>query len=239
MVEQRPVKDQRGRFAGSTPGARPLPSGSTTRGFGGVKGQAAANKGRTFPAEPLTVAEAEALLGACSATAPTGVRNRALIVLMWRGGLRIAEALALKVSDVDPDRGTVRVLRGKGSKPRTVGLDPGAMALVQRWIETRKARGIRNGTLICTLAGGEVYQQYVRILLQRLAAEVGIDKRVTPHGLRHTHAAELAHEGTPINVISRQLGHANSGVTARYIDHLAPGQVIDAMQRRTWTEPGK
>ena len=48
-----------------------------------------------------------------------------------------------------------------------------------------------------------------------------------------------SHEGVPINVISRQLGHANSAVTARYIDHIAPAQVVDAMQRRTWAEPGK
>jgi len=169
---------------------------------------------------------------------PTGIRNRALIVLLWRGGLRIAEILALKVSDIDPEHGTVRVLRGKGSKPRTVGLDPGALAVVQRWTDTRKARGIRNGQLICTLAGGGVSAQYVRALLQRLAASAGIKKRVHPHGLRHSPAAGLAYEGVPVKVISRQLGHANSGVTARYIDHIAPAQVIDTMQRRAWTEPG-
>ena len=218
-----------------------LMDNSTAKGFRGVQhpgGGNAKGKGAYAP-EPLTPAEVEALLGQCSATAPTGVRNRALIILLWRGGLRIAEALALKVSDVDPDRGTMRILRGKGAKARTVGLDPGAMAVVQRWIDARRARGVRNGSLICTLAGGEVSAQYVRLMLGRLAAKADIDKRVTPHQLRHSHAADLAHEGVPINVISRQLGHANSGVTARYIDHIAPAQVIDTMQRRTWTEPGK
>lgn len=57
-------------------------------------------------------------------------------------------------------------------------------------------------------------------------------------GLRHAHGAELAAEGVPVNVISRQLGHANSAVTARYIDHTAPPDVIAAMQSRTWTESG-
>lgn len=134
-------------------------------------------------------------------------------------------------------RGTLRVLRGKGSKARTVGLDPGAMASVQRWADARKAAGIRSGTLFCTLAGSPMSQQYVRAMLQRTAGKAGIDKRVRPHGLRHTHAVELVAEGVPVNVISKQLGHSSSAITARYIDHVAPADVIAAMQARTWTEP--
>jgi site-specific recombinase XerD len=209
----------------------------TARRLGSAPGQAPANKGRKYPAEPLTEAEAGALIGACSPVSRTGIRNRALLTVMYRGGLRIAESLALKPSDADPGRGTVRVLSGKGRKARTVGLDPGGMAVVQRWTEARRAAGIRGGTLFCTLAGGKLSDKYVRALLRRLAAKAGIDKRVHPHGLRHSHAAELAAEGVPVNVISRQLGHANSAVTARYLDHVAPAQVIAAMQHRTWAEP--
>jgi site-specific recombinase XerD len=210
---------------------------SATNRLGSVPGQAPANKGRKFPAEPLTPAEADALIAACSAASRTGIRNRALLTVMYRGGLRIAEVLALKVSDIDPARGTIRVLHGKGNRARTVGLDSGAMAVVQRWIDARKAAGIRNGTLFCTLQGGKVSDKYVRALLGRLAAAVGIEKRVHPHGFRHTHAVELVAEGVPVNVISRQLGHANSSVTARYLDHVAPADVVAAMQRRTWQEP--
>jgi site-specific recombinase XerD len=158
---------------------------------------------------------------------------------MYRGGLRIAEVLALKVSDVDPARGTIRVLHGKGNRARTIGLDPGAMAVVQRWTDTRRSARIRGGTLFCTLDGGRVSDKYVRALLGRLTAKAGVEKRVHPHGFRHTHAAELIAEGVPVNVISRQLGHANSSVTARYLDHVAPAAVIETMQRRTWREPGR
>ena len=70
----------------------------------------------------------------------------------------------------------------------------------------------------------------------RLAARAGIDKRVHAHGLRHTHAAQLRAEGVDIAIISRQLGHASITTTARYLDHLAPRAVIEAMRRRTWTE---
>jgi integrase/recombinase XerD len=211
---------------------------SATKRIGSVPGQAPANKGRKFPAEPLTPAEADALIAACSPVSRTGTRNRALLTVMYRGGLRVAEVLALKVSDIDPARGTIRVLHGKGNRARTIGLDPGAMAVVQRWADTRRAAGIRNGTLFCTLAGGKISDKYVRALLGRLAAPAGVDKRVHPHGFRHTHAVELVAEGVPVNVISRQLGHANSSVTARYLDHVAPAAVIETMQRRTWQEPG-
>jgi integrase/recombinase XerD len=211
---------------------------SATKRLGSAPGQAPANKGRKFPAEPLTPAEADALIAACSATSRTGIRNRALLTVMYRGGLRIAEVLALKVSDVDPARGTIRVLHGKGNRARTVGLDSGPMAVVQRWIDALRAAGIRNGRLFSTLQGGQLSDKYVRALLGRLAVAAGIEKRVHPHGFRHTHAVELAAEGVPVNVISRQLGHANSSVTARYLDHVAPADVVAAMQRRTWREPG-
>jgi site-specific recombinase XerD len=207
--------------------------------FGAVKGQPAANAGKKFPSEPLTASEVNALLAACSAVAPTGIRNRAAIVLMYQAGLRSAEVLALKASDVNPARGTVRVLHGKGNRARTVGLNPGGMAVVQRWAERRRQLGITAGPLVCTLAGGRVSGRYMRALMPRLALKAGVDKRVHPHGLRHTHSTELAAEGVPINVISRQLGHSSSAVTARYVDHIAPSRVIEVMRQRTWTEEGQ
>ena len=96
------------------------------------------NKGRRFPAEPLTKREVDALIASCSNRAKTGVRNRALIAVLYRSGIRIGEALALKPADVDLDNGTVRVLHGKGDRSRTVGIDAGACALVERWLEARR-----------------------------------------------------------------------------------------------------
>ncbi len=75
---------------------------------------------------------------------------------------------------------------------------------------------------------------YIRVMLKRLAARAGIDKRVHAHGLRHTHAAQLRAEGVDIAIISRQLGHASINTTARYLDHIAPRAVIEAMRSRTW-----
>jgi integrase len=83
-------------------------------------------------ADLLTAAEIERLMRQCSRRAPTGVRNRALIAVCWRCGLRIGEALALAVKDFEPDSGTLVVQRGKGGKRRFVGVDSGTVALVSR-----------------------------------------------------------------------------------------------------------
>ena len=85
-----------------------------------------ANKGHRYPAEILTANEVRALITACSNRAPTGIRNRALLVLLYRAGCRISEALRLLPKDLDRASGTATVLRGKGGRRRTIGLDPGA-----------------------------------------------------------------------------------------------------------------
>lgn len=191
------------------------------------------NKGRRFPPEPLTKPEIEALLSACS-RGPSGLRNQALIILLWRAGLRVSEALALRPKDLDPS-GTLRVLHGKGDRCRTVGVDPQAFAVIQRWLDRRAALGIDGRCpVVCTLAGRPLETAYVRALLPRLARRAGIAKRVHPHGLRHTCASELRAEGVDVGVISRQLGHSSIATTVRYLDHVAPQQVIDAMQSRAW-----
>jgi site-specific recombinase XerD len=152
---------------------------------------------------------------------------------MYRCGLRVSEALSLRVKDVDLEACTVRILHGKGNKARTVGVDAGAVAMVSEWLNARKKRRLpRRAPLFCTLAGAQVKAEYVRALLRRLADRAGIEKRVHPHALRHTHAAELAEEGVPMPIIQQQLGHSNLATTSRYLAHIRPQQVIDAMRRR-------
>ena len=75
---------------------------------------------------------------------------------------------------------------------------------------------------------------YVRALLPRLSRKVGIDKRVYAHGLRHTHAFELANERHPLHVIQHPLGHSSLATTNRYINHLAPQEVVETMRGREW-----
>ena len=188
-------------------------------------------KGRRLPPEPLTRQEVEALLRRCSRRAPTGFRNRALIAVLYRGGLRISEALALRLDDLDAETGAVRVLHGKGDRARTIGLDAGAFALVDAWVDCRRRIGLdRTAPLFCTLAGRRLHASYVRQLLPRLARKAGIGKRVHPHGLRHTHATELAAENVSLLDIQTQLGHAH--LDNRALRAPAPARAHDREDAR-------
>ena len=196
------------------------------------------NKGKKLPVEVLTASEVDVLIRACSKRAPTGIRNRALIAVLYRAQLRIGEALSLKPKDLDCQAGAIRVLHGKGGRSRTVGVDNGALALVELWIHRRKKLGL-NGShpLFCTLKGKRLLPSYCRCLFSRLVGKAGIEKRAHPHALRHSGASELRAEGIDIGVIARQLGHASIATTSRYLDHLAPATVTEAMRGRQWSPP--
>lgn len=206
-------------------------SQSRTEGhFGQIAGEPAPNKGQKYPGEPLSPAEVAAILARCSQRAPTGIRNRAMLTLLYRSGLRVSEVLALKPSDMDMTANSIRLLDTKSGHAQTRGFHPSAGDAVARWVDVRRARGIRGGRLFCTLAGGEVSDDYVRGMLRRLAADAGITKRVHPHGLRHTFAVELLNGGADIVTISKLLGHSSVAVTARYLDHLTNHQAVAALQ---------
>ncbi|HEX9529521.1 MAG TPA: site-specific integrase [Acidimicrobiales bacterium] len=203
-----------------------------------LAGRPGHNRGRTYPPEVLSPEEVERLVGAASARSSTGIRARALILTLQRGGLRLGEALALYPRDVDLARGTIRILRGRGDKARTVAIDPGAAAAIGRWLDRRAHLGIgRRRPLFCTLAGTALYPQQVRATLTRLGERAGIDKRVHPHGLRHAHAAHLDRSGVPITTIVRQLGHANLAVTSRYLQSLGQDEHLARVQTINWQSP--
>lgn len=204
------------------------------------RGRQPGNKGRRFPVEVLTPDEVRSMLRLLPKRGATSLRNRALIVVLWRCGLRVAEAVALAHKDIDLKLGTVTVLQGKGKKRRTVGIDPRACEEIARWLEARAALGLRphEGKLFVAVQmpyrGRPMQTQTVRMMLKNLARRAGITKRVHPHALRHTHAFELSQEGVPLPIIQKQLGHNDLATTAHYIDHLAPFEVINAMQKRAW-----
>lgn len=192
-----------------------------------------------YPAEVLSKREIAALLDACGTKTWTDRRNRALIVVMYRAGLRVAEALALRPCDLDQERGAIRVLRGKGGRARTVGIDRWGLEELGRWMDEHRERGWTAGDpLFCSSSGKPVTQAYVRRRLPELARAAGIHKRVHAHGLRHTHAAELRAEGVDLAVIRRQLGHSSLLTTVRYLDHLEPESVVDRLRERVRVSHG-
>jgi site-specific recombinase XerD len=157
-----------------------------------------------------------------------GHRLRALIVLLWRAGLRISEALSVQESDLDRTRGAVLVRRGKGGKRREVGMDRWAWDQLDPWLEIRRELPI--GAMLCVIHGPTAGRRWeasaARKQLHHAAAAAGVRRRFAPHQLRHAHAVEMAHEGVPLVVIQRQLGHANLGITSIYRQGIDNSEII-------------
>jgi site-specific recombinase XerD len=163
-----------------------------------------------------------------------GWRLRALIVVLWRGGLRIQEALALTERDLDAQRRSLLVRHGKGGHRREIGMDTWVWEQLRPWLEARAQLPI--GALFCVIDGptrGRAWSPAgVRVEFRRLAAQAGVRRRFAPHQLRHAHAIELAREGVPLNVIQRQLGHANLGTTSIYLQGIDTEEIIATVNAR-------
>ena len=191
------------------------------------------------PAQPLRPEEIRALLCARNGDSLSSVRDHALLVTMWRSGLRVSEALGLIPADVDFGVGSITVRHGKGRKSRVVGIDDAALAVVSVWMNARTAAGIGDaGPLFCRLRfdpGAPLSARYVRAMMTRTAAKAGVRRRAHPHALRHSLAFESVQEGVPITKISRQLGHSSIATTQLYCDHLLPADVVDAYRSRAWS----
>jgi site-specific recombinase XerD len=196
-------------------------------------GRAPRNKGQLYPADPPTVEEIVAVMRE-AADDCHGFRVRALIVVLWRAGLRVQEALALGERDLDSRRGSLLVRSGKGGRRREIGMDAWGWEQLGPWLAARVELPI--GPLFCVIDGPTRRRPWssanVRVEFRRLAAQAGIRRRFAPHQLRHAHAVALAREGLPLNVIQRQLGHANLGTTSIYLQGIDTEEIIATVHAR-------
>jgi integrase/recombinase XerD len=105
---------------------------------------------------------------------------------------------------------------------------------IQPWLEIRATLPVAN--FLCVIhgptAGRHWEQSAARKQLRRIAREAGVRRRFAPHQLRHAHAIEMAHEGIPLVVIQRQLGHANLGITSIYLQGIDSSEIIDTVHGR-------
>jgi integrase len=197
------------------------------------RGRPPRNKGCRYPADPPTIDEIIAVMRAAG-TGKDAARLRALIVLLWRAGLRVGEALDLAEYDLDRQQGGILIRRGKGGKRREVGMDSWAWAQLDPWLQIRT--GLPIGALLCVIHGPTAGRHWeaaaARKQLKRGAAIAGVRRRFAPHQLRHAHAIEMAHEGIPLVVIQRQLGHSNLGITSIYLQGIDNAEIIDTVHAR-------
>ena len=188
--------------------------------------------------QTLTRDEAKALLAACPQTT-AGIRDRAVFVVLYRGGTRITATLGIRPSDIDWERGLITIHEDKGGKGRTVVLDSGAMDALRVWAERRKSLGINGhhpffcGTNAPT-RGNRLDSSQFRHKIKDLAKEAGITKRCHLHMLRHTCASELLEEGFDIATIAAQLGHVRISTTARYLHRIRPDLADSRLTQRQW-----
>ena len=187
--------------------------------------------------DTLDVAQVEALLAAPDVDSPRGIRDRALLELLYASGLRICEALGLDRQDLSLDGGFVRVI-GKGDKERMVPVGDVALDALQRYIETVRPTWIggddgglaRGGPLFVSTRGRRLGRMAAWRTVQSAAVSAELTGRVTPHTLRHSFATHLLEGGADLRVVQELLGHASITTTQLYT-HLTGERIRQVYAR--------
>ncbi len=177
--------------------------------------------GRPLP-RSLSEAEIEALLGAPDVEGPLGLRDRAMLEVLYATGLRVSELVGLRLEETDLRQGLVRVT-GKGGRQRLVPLGEEAVAWLERYLA--EARGVLLGprasdAVFPTARGSAMTRQAFWQLVKRYAARAGIARALSPHTLRHAFATHLLDHGADLRVVQMLLGHADVSTTQIYT-HVA------------------
>jgi integrase/recombinase XerD len=176
---------------------------------------------RRFP-KTLSEADVEALLAAPDAGSALGLRDRAMLEVLYACGLRVSELIGLKIFAANLDAGVVRIL-GKGSKERLVPLGEEAVEWVRRYCEAARPEllgGRSSDALFITARGAAMTRQAFWHNLKRYGARAVPGKGLSPHVLRHAFATHLVNHGADLRVVQMLLGHADISTTQIYT-HVA------------------
>lgn len=176
--------------------------------------------------EVLNQNEQWSLLRIPNKKAPTGLRNFCLLSLFLNLGLRVNEAINLKVNDIDWLSGKLTVREGKGGRDRILWLSSADLEHLSSW---RQVRPPLSNYLFCTLSGGRLSDRYVREMVKRYARRAGIEKDVHPHTLRHSFATDLLRNTKNIRLVQRALGHVSLSTTMIYT-HVVDEQLEEALK---------
>jgi len=188
-------------------------------------------RGRSLP-RALSREAATALVEASDTTEPRGVRDRAILELLYATGMRASECLDLRVEDLNLQAGYV-VCTGKGKKQRLVPVGAEASTWVTRYLrEVRPLHTRRrdSGRLFVNPRGGRLSRQSLWVVVRRAATRAGLRARVSPHVLRHSFASHLLEGGADLRSVQAMLGHADIATTQIYT-HL-PTSALTRMYRR-------
>jgi integrase/recombinase XerC len=180
----------------------------------------------------LTVAEVEALLAVPDTTKPRGLRDRAIVEVLYAAGMRVSELVSLNVGDVDLAQASVHLV-GKGNKERVVLLGRPGVRAVWAYLEEGRPQLLGKEPtkgLWLNHRGGRLTVRGVALILNRAGELAGIRTRVSPHILRHTFATHLLDGGADLRVVQELLGHADL-VTTQIYTHVSQARAREVYMR--------
>ena len=187
--------------------------------------------GRPLP-KSLTEAEVEALLAAPDTSTALGLRDRAMLDLLYASGLRVSELVGLDISQVKPGLGLVQVM-GKGAKERLVPMGQAAQDWIERYLKSARVELLGTGVksvLFPSQRGSQMTRQTFWHRIKRHAQTAGIDKPLSPHVVRHAFATHLLNHGADLRVIQMLLGHSDLSTTQIYT-HVANHRLQELHQQ--------
>jgi site-specific recombinase XerD len=175
------------------------------------------------------------MLAQINTSCPTGIRNYAIVIMMYRAGLRVSEVCNLGLSDCNFETGLIYVQQGKGKKDRYVPMDEDIEKSLKVWLAVRP----ESHFVFCTLEGGQLMQRYIREVCYRISEKAGvfiqdgaIKKPVSPHKLRHTFLTEVLREGTAnIREVQELAGHSSLNTTMVYT-HVVMDELQGKIKKR-------
>ncbi|MCS6952115.1 MAG: site-specific tyrosine recombinase XerD [Bryobacterales bacterium] len=180
----------------------------------------------------LNLNEIETLIAAPDLKKPTGVRDRAMLELLYATGVRVSELCAAELSDADLELGLLRV-SGKGGKQRLVPINRAALSALESYLRDARLRllkGRASRYLFVTARGGPLTRQAFWKLLARYGRQAGLRRRLTPHVLRHSFATHLLERGADLRSVQTLLGHADISTTQIYT-HVLRSRLREAVDR--------
>ena len=174
----------------------------------------------------LSLEEVELLLDAPDMTKPSGIRDKAMLELMYASGLRVSELISLKRKNINLKKCIVTVF-GKGAKERKVPVGEFAMDYVVKYINEARGKNKNSGSeyLFLNKNGDPISRQYFFMQIRKYAEQVGIDKVISPHTLRHCFATHMLEGGAKLRAVQEMLGHTNIATTQIYT-HISTKRIL-------------
>jgi len=203
---------------------------------------AAPRQWRNLP-KYLTEEEINRILEAPDGSKPTGLRDRAMLQLLYATGLRVSELCAVQMSDLAPEYGVIRIT-GKGSKQRMAPVGREALRAIEEYLASGRPallRGRASGHLFVTARGGKMTRQGFWKLLREHGKRAGIFRKLTPHVVRHSFATHLLERGADLRSVQTMLGHADISTTQIYTHVLKSRlrKTVDEHHPRAKAEPAR